>query len=73
MEVTGRRGRRRRQLLDDFQERRGYLRLKKGRTKSQYVGNSPWKRLCICHKADYEILSFILTYLLHGAESFLRS
>jgi len=37
--VTGRRGRKRRQLLDDLKESRGYL----------------------------------LTYLLHGAESFLRS
>jgi len=30
VEVTGRRGRRRRKLLDDLKERRGYSRLKEG-------------------------------------------
>ena len=41
IEVTGRRGRRRRKLLDDLKERRGY---------SHYVESSLWKRLWTCRK-----------------------
>jgi hypothetical protein len=40
LEVTGRRGRRRKKLLDDFMEERGYCELK-----SHYVEKSLWKRL----------------------------
>ena len=45
LEVTGRRGRRHRKLLDDFLEERGYCKLK-----SHYVEKSLWKRLWICRK-----------------------
>jgi hypothetical protein len=43
IEVTGRRGRRRRKLLDDLKERRGYSHLKDYR--SYYVESWLWKRL----------------------------
>jgi hypothetical protein len=42
IEVTGRRGRRRRKLLDDLKERRGYSHLKE---KVLKVESSLWKRL----------------------------
>jgi hypothetical protein len=45
IEVTGRRGRRRRNLLDDLKERRGYSHLKDGSSGSHYVESSLWKRL----------------------------
>jgi len=44
IEVTGRRGRRRRKLLDDLKEMRGYSHLKE---------NWLWKRLWTCRKTDY--------------------
>jgi hypothetical protein len=43
IEMTGRRGRRRNQLLDDLKGKRRYWKLK----------NSLWKRLRTCHKRDY--------------------
>jgi len=45
MEVTGIRGRKRKKLLDDLKEKRGYWKLKEGRTRWQSVENSLWKRL----------------------------
>jgi hypothetical protein len=45
MEVTGIRVRKRKKLLDDLKEKRGYWKLKEGRTSSQSVENSLWKRL----------------------------
>jgi hypothetical protein len=42
-EVTVRRGRRRKQLLDDFKET--ILKIERGSTRSHSVENSPWKRL----------------------------
>ena len=51
-EVTGRRGRKRRKLLDDLKERKGYSQLKE-ETRSHYVESSIWKRLWTCRKADY--------------------
>ena len=47
IEVTGRRGRRRRKLLHDLKERRG------GNTSSNYVVSSLWTRLRTCLKTDY--------------------
>ena len=44
--MTGRRERRRKQLLDDLTERRGYC-------KSHCVENWLWKRLWACRKTDY--------------------
>ena len=52
IEVTRRRGRRRKKLLDDLKERRGYSHLKEealDRTKE----SSLWKRLWTCRKTDY--------------------
>jgi hypothetical protein len=46
IELTGRRGRRRRKLLDDLKERRGYSDLKNSR--SHYVESSLWKKLWTC-------------------------
>ena len=50
IEVTGRRERKRRKLLDDLKERRGYSRLKE---EALDVESSLWKRLWTCHNADY--------------------
>jgi len=52
IEVTGRQGRRRRELLDDLKERRGFS-FERGSSGSQYVESSLWKRLWTCHKTDY--------------------
>ena len=53
IEVTGRRGRRRRKLLNDLKERRGYSHLKQ-EASSHYVDSSLWKRLWTSHKTDYK-------------------
>jgi hypothetical protein len=45
MEVKGRRGRRRRKLLDGLKERRGYSHLKEEALDRQDVESSVWKRL----------------------------
>ena len=50
IEVTGRQGRRRRKLLDDLKERRGF---EGGSSGSHYVDSSLWKRLWTCRKTDY--------------------
>jgi len=39
IEVTGRRGRRRRKLLDDLKERRGYISFERGSSGSYYLGS----------------------------------
>jgi hypothetical protein len=52
LEVTGRRGRRRKKLLDDLKERRGYS-FEGGSSRSHYVESSLWKRIWTCRKADY--------------------
>ena len=54
IEVTERRGRRRRKLLDDLKERIGYAHLKKEAVdRSHRVESSLWKRLWTCRKTDY--------------------
>jgi hypothetical protein len=45
IEVTGRRGRRRRKLLDELQEKREYSHLKEEALRPHYVESSLWKRL----------------------------
>ena len=50
--MTGRRGRRRKQLLNDLKEKTGYWKLKRERTSSYCVENSLWKRLWTRRKAD---------------------
>jgi hypothetical protein len=44
-------GRRRKQLVDDLKERRGYWKLEE-ESPGFAVENSLWKRLLACHKAD---------------------
>jgi len=51
LEVTGRRGRRRRKLLDDLKER--ILSFEGGSSRSHYVESWLWKGLWTCLKTDY--------------------
>jgi hypothetical protein len=48
--VMGRRGRRRKQLLDDRKEKKMILEIERECTKSHYVENSLWTRLWTCRK-----------------------
>jgi hypothetical protein len=48
IEVTGRRGKRHKQLLYD-------LKKKRGSTRSHSVENSLWKRIWTCRKTDYRM------------------
>jgi len=53
--VTGRRGKRRKQLLDDLKEKRGYLK-KKDEALDRTVENSLWKRhIWTYRKTDNEM------------------
>ena len=45
--VMGRRDRRRKQLLDDLEERED-METERGNVRSQTMQNSPWKRLWTC-------------------------
>jgi hypothetical protein len=47
IEVTGRRGRRRKQILDDLEEKRGFWKLKE-EALEHTLENSLWKRLLTC-------------------------
>ena len=53
IERTGRRRRRRKQLLGDLKKLRRYWSLKKGSTSSFWMRQSLWKRLWTCLKTDY--------------------
>jgi hypothetical protein len=44
IEVTRRRGRRRKKLLDDLKNRRGYSHLKVGSSRSLFMEEPFWKR-----------------------------
>jgi hypothetical protein len=50
--VTERLGRRRRKLLDDLKEGRGYSYVKGGNSRSHCVDSSLWKRLWTCRETD---------------------
>ena len=52
IKFTRRRGRRRRKLLDDLTEMRGYSRLKEEAVDRTYVESWLWKGLWTCRKAD---------------------
>jgi hypothetical protein len=52
IEVTGRRGRRRKKLLDDIKERRGYSHLKEEALDRIDVESWLWKRFWNCRKTD---------------------
>jgi len=45
IEVTGRRGKRRKELPDDFKEKRGYWKVKRGSTRWYCVENSLCQRI----------------------------
>jgi hypothetical protein len=51
IEMAGRRGRRRKQLLDDLKENERILEIERGSSRSHSVENSLWKRLWTCRKA----------------------
>jgi hypothetical protein len=51
-EISWRRGRRRKQLLDDLKETRGYWKLK-AEALDRTVENSLWNSLRTCRKTDY--------------------
>jgi hypothetical protein len=55
IEVVARRGRRRKQLLDDFKESRR-LEIGRGSTSSPSMENSIWKSLRTCLKKDYMMI-----------------
>jgi hypothetical protein len=55
IEMTGRRGRRRKQLLDDLKEKRRYWKLKDEALDRPSLENSLWKRLRTCRKTDYRM------------------
>jgi hypothetical protein len=52
IEVTGRRGRRRRRLLDELKEREGILTSEGGSSRLHYVESSLWKKLWTCRQTD---------------------
>ena len=52
MDVTRRRGRRRKKLLDDLKDRRGYS-FERGGFGSHYMEESFWKRLWTCRQTEY--------------------
>ena len=65
IEVTGRRGRRRRKLLDDLKDRRGYSHLKE-----EGLNRSTWRArfgrdfgLVVIQTAKWKLLSNFLTYI----------
>ena len=51
MEVARRRGRRRKKLLDDLKDRRGYI--EGGGSASHYMEASFWRRLWTCRQTEY--------------------
>jgi hypothetical protein len=53
IEMTGRRGRRRKQLLVLLQGKEKILEIERGSTRSHSMENSLWKRLQTCRKTDY--------------------
>jgi hypothetical protein len=59
--VVGRRGRRRKQLLDDLKEKKGYWKLKE-ETLARIGENSLGKILLTCHNTDYRMTKYIYIY-----------
>ena len=55
--MTGRGGRRHKQLLGDLNGKERILEIEIGRTRTHRVQNWPWKRLWVCRKTDYWIHS----------------
>jgi hypothetical protein len=61
IEMMGRRGRRRKQLLDDLKEKGRYWKLKE-EALDRTVENSLWKRLRICSKTDCRMNELLCLY-----------
>jgi hypothetical protein len=53
IEVTGRQGRRSRELLDDLKEKERIFSFERRSSGTHYVESSLWKRLWTCRKTDY--------------------
>jgi CRISPR/Cas system-associated endonuclease Cas1 len=53
MEVTKRRGRRRKKLLDDLEDRRRILSFEGESSRSHYMEKSLWRRLWTCRQTEY--------------------
>jgi hypothetical protein len=64
IEMTGRRGKRRKQLLDDLEQKK-ILEIERGSTRSHPVENSLWKRLWTCRKTDYSMNDISVTQILN--------
>ena len=60
MEVTRRRGRRRKKLLDDLKDRRGYSHLKE-----EALDRTMWRRLWTCRQTEYWMNEWLLLYYGH--------
>jgi hypothetical protein len=61
IEMTGRRGRRRKQLLHDLKVKTGYWKLK---SRSHCMENSLWKRLWTCCKTDNRMNVYLILYII---------
>jgi hypothetical protein len=59
IEVTGRRGRRRRKQLDDLKEKERILSPEGGSSRSHYVESWLWKRLCTCRETDCYVNEYV--------------
>jgi len=57
--VTGRRGRRPKQLLDDLKGKKRILEIERGSTRSQSVENSIWNRLGSCRMTNNTMSEFV--------------
>jgi hypothetical protein len=56
IEMTGRRGRGRKQLLDDLKGKEKILEIERGSNRSHFVENSLWERLWTYRKIDYVVV-----------------
>ena len=64
VEGTERRGRRRRQLLDDPKGTRMYLKLKEEALDRTQYRNSLWKRLYTCRKTNYVMMMMVMMMMM---------
>jgi hypothetical protein len=73
VEVTGRRGRTRKPLLDDLKEKKMILVIERGSTRSHCVENSLWKGLWSCNKTDYRMSKFLAFCLTNHSDNFFNN
>ena len=60
LEVTGGRGGRRKQLLHDLKEKRGYWKLEEETLDRTVWGTTLWRRLWTCKKTDHVVVMMML-------------